>query len=93
MKHFLLALISFFTLTAHANPEWVKAEVVRIDASRQRIVLKHEYIPSIKMAPMTMRFDVAKEISLEKYRPGEKVRFQIKEAGGDLTVIAMEPLK
>jgi Cu/Ag efflux protein CusF len=67
--------------------------VVRIDASRQRIVLKHEYIPSIKMAPMTMRFDVAKEISLEKYRPGEKVRFQIKEAGGDLTVIAMEPLK
>ena len=45
------------------------------------------------MAPMTMRFDVAKEISLEKYRPGEKVQFQIKEAGGDLTVIAMEPLK
>jgi len=93
MKRLIVVFLGLFSAFVYASPDWVKAEVVRIYALRQRIVLKHEYIPSIKMAPMTMRFDVAKEISLEKYRPGEKVRFQIKEAGGDLTVIAMEPLK
>ncbi len=93
MKYFLLTFISFLSLSTSASSEWVRAEVVRVDTVKQRIVLKHEPIPSIKMPSMTMRFDVVKEVSLDLYRPGDRVQFQFKEAGGSLDVTAMEKLK
>ncbi len=93
MKYLLFVCISCFSLSVAASSEWVRAEVVRVDTAKQRIVLKHEPIPSIKMPSMTMRFDVAKEVLLDSYRPGDRVQFQFKEAGGSLDVIAMERLK
>ena len=93
MKYLLLLIVSLFSLSATAASEWVRAEIVRVDTAKQRIVLKHEPIPSIKMPSMTMRFDVAKEVSLDSYRPGDRVQFQFKEAGGSLDVTALEKLK
>lgn len=93
MKYFLFAFISLFTLSVTASSEWVRAEVVRVDTAKQRIVLKHEPIPSIKMPSMTMRFDVVKDVSLDLYRPGDRVQFQFKEAGGSLDVTALERLR
>ncbi len=93
MKKVIAALLSLVALQVIASPEWVNGEVVRVDQSRNRIVLKHEYIPSIKMAPMTMPFGVVKEIPLDQYRPGDKVRFQIKVVDGTLDITVMEKLK
>ncbi len=93
MKKVIVALLSLVALQVVASPEWVNGEVVRVDQSRNRIVLKHEYIPSIKMAPMTMPFGVVKEIPLDQYRPGDKVRFQIKVVDGTLDITVMEKLK
>ena len=93
MNYLFFAFISLFSLSAAANSEWVRAEVVRVDTVKQRIVLKHEPIPSIKMPSMTMRFDVAKEVPLDSYRPGDRVQFQFKETSGNLDVTAMEKLK
>ena len=93
MKYLLFVFISLFTLSASASTEWVRAEVVRVDTAKQRIVLKHEPIPSIKMPAMTMRFDVVKEVPLDSYRPGDRVQFQFKETSGRLDVTAMEKLK
>ena len=93
MKRFIVVFLSLFAAYVFAATEWVKGEVVRIDQSRSRIVLKHEYIPSIKMAPMTMPFGVVKEIPLDQYRPGDKVRFQIKVVDGTLDITTMEKLK
>jgi Cu/Ag efflux protein CusF len=93
MKYFLWAFISFFTVAVFANPEWIKGEVVRIDPDKQRIILKHEYIPSIKMAAMTMRFDVSRGIALNQYRPGDRVRFQFKVVDGSLDITRMELVK
>ena len=93
MKRFIVVFLSLFAAYVFAAPEWVKGEVGRIDQSRSRIVLKHEYIPSIKMAPMTMPFGVVKEIPLDQYRPGDKVRFQIKVVDGTLDITTMEKLK
>jgi Cu/Ag efflux protein CusF len=93
MKKVIVALLSLVALQVVASPEWVNGEVVRVDQSRNRIVLKHEYIPSIKMAPMTMPFGVVKEIPLDQYRPGDKVRFQIKVVDGALDITVMEKLK
>jgi Cu/Ag efflux protein CusF len=93
MKQFIVVFLSLFSVYVFAGPEWVNGEVVRVDQSRNRIMLKHEYIPSIKMAPMTMPFGVVKEILLDQYRPGDKVRFQIKVVDGTLDITTMEKLK
>jgi Cu/Ag efflux protein CusF len=93
MKRFIVVFLSLFSVYVFAGPEWVNGEVVRVDQSRSRIVLKHEYIPSIKMAPMTMPFGVVKEIPLDQYRPGDKVRFQFKVNDGTLDITRMEKLK
>ena len=93
MKRFIVVFLSLFSVYVFAGPEWVNGEVVRVDQSRNRIMLKHEYISSIKMAPMTMPFGVVKEILLDQYRPGDKVRFQIKVVDGTLDITTMEKLK
>ena len=93
MKRFTVVFLSLFSVYVFAATEWVNGEVVRVDQSRSRIVLKHEYIPSIKMAPMTMPFGVVKEIPLDQYRPGDRVRFQIKVVDGTLDITVMEKLK
>ena len=93
MKQFIVVFLSLFSVYVFAGPEWVNGEVVRVDQSRNRIMLKHEYISSIKMAPMTMPCGVVKEILLDQYRPGDKVRFQIKVVDGTLDITTMEKLK
>jgi len=93
MNRFIFVFLILFSVYVFAATEWVNGEVVRVDQSRSRIVLKHEYIPSIKMAPMTMPFGVVKEISLDQYRPGDRVRFQIKVVDGTLDITVMENLK
>jgi len=93
MKQFIVVFLSLFSVYVFAATEWVNGEVVRVDQSRSRIVLKHEYIPSIKMAPMTMPFGVVKEIPLDQYRPGDRVRFQIKVVDGTLDITVMEKIK
>ena len=93
MKRFIVVFLSLFSVYVFAATEWVNGEVVRVDQSRSRIVLKHEYIPSIKMAPMTMPFGVVKEIPLDQYQPGDRVRFQIKVVDGTLDITVMEKIK
>ena len=93
MKQIIIALTCLLSSFAFANPEWVNGEIVRIDSSRERIVLKHEYIPSIKMHAMTMPFGTPKELNLDAYRPGDKVKFQIKVVDGTLDISAIKKLK
>ena len=93
MKKILFVFLSFFALQAFAAPEWVKGEVVRVDPSRNRIILKHEYIPSINMAPMTMPFGVVKEIPLNDFQKGDKVRIVIQVLDGAIEIIRMEKIE
>jgi Cu/Ag efflux protein CusF len=93
MKKIIFTFLSFFTLQAFASPEWVNGEVVRVDQSRNRIILKHEYIPSIKMSPMTMPFAVVKEIPLSEFQKGDKVRIVIQVVDGAIEIIRMEKIQ
>lgn len=88
-----LFLSSLIALQAIAATEWVKGEVVRVDSSRNRIILKHEYIPSIKMAPMTMPFGVAKEIPLNNFQKGDKVQIVIQVVDGAIEIVRMEKIE
>ncbi len=93
MKKILFVFLSFFALQAFAATEWVKGEVVRVDSSRNRIILKHEYIPSSKMAPLTMPVGVIKEKPLSNFQKGDKVRFVIRVVDGSLDITQMEKIE
>ena len=93
MKKIVIALLCFLSSYAVLAVEWVNGEIVRIDTARNRIVMKHEYIPSIKMHAMTMPFGISSGLNVDSYKPGDKVRFQIKVVDGTLDITTMEKLK
>jgi Cu/Ag efflux protein CusF len=82
--------IALSSMPAWAEPEWVRAEIRRLDVEKSRIVLKHERIKSIDMDAMTMQFDVNKSVSLAGFRVGDAVRFQVVIHSGALEVTALE---
>jgi Cu(I)/Ag(I) efflux system protein CusF len=94
MRHWWLAAALCCASGAWAKtPEWVRAEVVKAEPERARVVLKHERIKSIAMEAMTMPFKVDKGVALARFKPGDKVRFTVAEKDDHLVVTAMEPLK
>ena len=93
MKKTIIALLCVLSSFAVTAAEWINGEIVRIDPARNRIVMKHEYIPSIKMHAMTMPFGISSGLNLEPYKPGDKVRFQFKVVDGTLDITTMEKLK
>ena len=93
MKKFVFGIVSiFFLITSQswAAPDWTKAQVVKVEPERHRIVLKHERIQSIDMDAMTMLFDTAPKLNLKGYKAGDQVRFQVRINDGALEVIALE---
>ena len=93
MKKIIIALLCVLSSFAVTATEWVNGEVVRIDPKRNRIVMKHEYIPSIKMQAMTMPFGISSGLNVEPYKPGDLVRFQFKVVDGTLDITTMEMRK
>jgi Cu/Ag efflux protein CusF len=93
MKKTIIALLCVLSSFAVTAAEWVNGEVVRIDPKRNRIVMKHEYIPSIKMHAMTMPFGISSGLNVESYKPGDQVRFQFKVVDGTLDITTMEMRK
>ena len=97
MKRLLPAFTLAWLLTAHAQGvadspvEWIRADVVRINAERARITLKHEPIESVKMDAMTMQFRVSDPAKLATVKPGDKVRFSVRNEGGELVVVDLQP--
>ncbi|MBL0726554.1 copper-binding protein [Piscinibacter sp. HJYY11] len=78
---------------AWANPEWVAAEVVKLDPARSKITLKHAPIKSIKMAAMTMPFRVRDAALLAPLKVGDKVRFHVAEKDDELVIQEIEEVK
>lgn len=93
MKKIIFALICALLSSAVMAVEWVNGEIVRIDTARNRIIMKHEYIASIRMHAMTMPFGITSGLNMEPYKPGDKVRFQFKVVDGTLDVTTLEKLK
>ena len=68
------------------NPETVFGQVVKVDAERGKVTLKHERINSIKMAAMTMPFRVADRSMLSALKPGDKVKFSVAKVDDELVI-------
>ncbi len=93
MKKTIIALVCVLSSFAVTAAEWINGEIVRIDSARNRIMMKHEYIPSIKMQAMTMPFGISSGLNVEPYKPGDQVRFQFKVIDGTLDITTMEKRK
>jgi Cu/Ag efflux protein CusF len=69
-----------------ASPEWVNAEITRLQLDRNRVTLKHERIPSIKMDAMTMPFKLKDAKLFDGYKVGDKLQIVVKNDDGDLFI-------
>jgi Cu/Ag efflux protein CusF len=78
------ALSSFAQSTP--QPEWINAEVTRLQLERNRVTLKHERIASIKMDAMTMPFKLKDTKLFEGYKVGDKLQIVVKNDDGDLFI-------
>lgn len=93
MKRLFLAVLLLLSFSVWAAADWTRADVVKVQPGKNRIILKHERIQSMDMDAMTMQYDVAKDVSLSGYEVGDKVRFQVVMRGGVMMVNALEKLK
>lgn len=77
---------------AHAsqNSGMIKGEVRRIDTENRKLTIRHEAIPDLDMAAMTMAFRVADTISIDKLKAGDKIRFSLGKIEGKWVVVAIE---
>lgn len=94
MRNWILAAALFWACaTQAAPPEWVSAEVVKVEPGRSRVTLDHARIKSIDMEAMIMPFKAEKSVDLSTFKPGDKARFRVAEKDGHLVVEAMEKVK
>ncbi|GAC1607197.1 MAG: hypothetical protein NVS3B2_15940 [Ramlibacter sp.] len=87
------------TATAFAQPaakpaaDTTDGEVRKVDKDNKKITLKHGEIKNLDMPAMTMVFQVADPLMLDKVKAGDKVRFKAAKARGGLTVTEIEQVK
>lgn len=77
---------------AHASQTsgMVKGEIRRIDTENRKLTIRHEAIPDVDMAAMTMAFRVADTISIDQLKTGDKIRFALGKVEGKWLVVAIE---
>ena len=68
---------------------WAEGEIKKIDLKTGKVTLKHGYIPSLDMPPMTMVFGISDKQVLRRFKVGDKVRFQAVDENGQLRVTEM----
>jgi Cu(I)/Ag(I) efflux system protein CusF len=95
---FMAALLSLTANTHAASPsdgkaEVVKAQVVKVDAGRGKVTLRHAPIKSIGMEAMTMPFKVKDAALLEAIKAGDKVTFSVATVDDELVVTRIQVAK
>ncbi len=78
---------------AEVEGDWNEGEVRRVDTESGRISLRHGYIKSLDMPPMTMVFQVASAQALASLKVGDRVRFKVINASGKYTITAIEAIR
>jgi Cu(I)/Ag(I) efflux system protein CusF len=95
---FAAALLTLSAATHAASPvagkaEVVKAQVVKVDAARSKVTLRHAPIKSIRMDAMTMPFKVKDAAMLDALKAGDKVTFSVAMMDDELVVTSIQVAK
>ena len=76
---------------AHAAEAMTVGEVKKVDASAEKITIKHGPIPHLDMTEgMTMVFKASDPAMLKNVKAGDSIRFQAEKVKGELTVTKVE---
>jgi len=86
----LAAAVATMGQVATAAAQSVNGEVVKIEAERSRITLKHGPIANLEMDGMTMVFRVADPAMLQQVREGDRVRFDADRVNGAITITRIQ---
>lgn len=73
--------------------EYTSGEVRKIDKDNGKVLLKHEEIKNLGMAPMAMMFDVKDRAMLGKVKEGDKVHFKAVYDSGKYVLVDIQPRK
>jgi Cu(I)/Ag(I) efflux system protein CusF len=97
MKHITVLAVAALSLSigwanAQSTPK-VGGTVTKIDASADKITIKHEPIPNLDMADMTMVFKAADKAMLKQVKVGDKIQFTADRVNGQITVTSIAKSK
>lgn len=91
-KSLLLGLLLAWAVPLQAaEPEWVAAEIRRIDLENARVTLRHEDIKSLDMPAMTMVFAVREAKMLADVKVGDAVLVTVVREEGRFVVTELKP--
>ena len=76
--------------TASASNDLTDGEITRIDSRTGKLTIRHGEIKNIGMPPMTMVFALPKTAQASQFAVNDKVRFQVEDMGGTLTITQIE---
>jgi Cu/Ag efflux protein CusF len=88
-----LATPVFATPVLAQGAPMVSGTVKKVDASAEKITLKHERIPNLDMDSMTMVFKASDKAMLGRVKAGDKVKFTADRVNGQLTITGIEKAK
>ena len=76
--------------TAAPHSPMAEGDIRRIDKEAGKLTIKHGEIKSLDMPPMTMVFTVKDKSLLDNVKAGDKVRFQVIQANGQMVIIEIQ---
>lgn len=71
----------------------VAGTVTKVDASAEKITIRHAPIPNLDMGEMTMVFKATSPDLLKLVKPGDKISFTAERVNGQLSVTAITKAK
>ena len=74
------------TSSAKTDAVYTDGEVKRVDLSAGKITIKHGFIKSLDMPPMTMVFTVKEKSMLNDIATGDQVRFIVVSENGKMVI-------
>ena len=84
---------TLLSVSALADGNMVKAEVVKVDKAAGKVTLKHGPIKDLDMDAMTMVFRAGDPAMLKGLKAGAKIKFDVDRVNGQLTVTKLQPAK
>lgn len=91
----LLASLAMTTLAmtslalAQSTP-LVKGTVTKVDASADKITIKHEPIPNLDMGQMTMVFKAGSPDMVKQVKTGDTIHFTADRVNGQITITSLK---
>lgn len=89
-KLLVLSTLALLAVQTPALAEPVDGEVKKVDASAQKITVKHGPIKNLDMGEMTMVFKAGDAAMLDAVKPGDKVSFEADRVNGQLTITKID---